>query len=430
MKSILIIEDDIIFSRTIGNWLVKQGMRVESVTKLSDAKKSVREKEYDLILADLRLPDGNSTLFLEWLNDENYTIPFLIMTNYGQVENAVQAMQLGAVNYLCKPIRPDKLSEAIFNVLSKSHEENEFYRGESPQALELYKKLKLVALSDYSILIRGASGVGKEHVAREIHDQSHRHSKPYITVDCGAIPEELAASEFFGHRKGAYTGAESDTPGLFRAADGGTLFLDEIGNLSYKTQTLLLRALQEKTYKPLGSTHEYAFNIRLIAATNENLEKAIKEGRFREDLFYRLNEFTLSLPRLSECKEDILPMANFFLRRASEKLKRHFQGFDHLAETALEQYPWFGNIRELKNTINRAALIAERQWITVKDLSLDLSIEPEEEPEDVTEQEKEKEKVILLQTLERTGNNRSKAAKMLKLSRTTFYEKLRKYHII
>ena len=430
MKSILIIEDDIIFSRTIGNWLVKQGMRVESVTKLSDAKKSVREKEYDLILADLRLPDGNSTLFLEWLNDENYTIPFLIMTNYGQVENAVQAMQLGAVNYLCKPIRPDKLSEAIFNVLSKSHEENEFYRGESPQALELYKKLKLVALSDYSILIRGASGVGKEHVAREIHDQSHRHSKPYITVDCGAIPEELAASEFFGHRKGAYTGAESNTPGLFRAADGGTLFLDEIGNLSYKTQTLLLRALQEKTYKPLGSTHEYAFNIRLIAATNENLEKAIKEGRFREDLFYRLNEFTLTLPRLSECKEDILPMANFFLRRASEKLKRHFQGFDHLAETALEQYPWFGNIRELKNTINRAALIAERQWITVKDLSLDLSIEPEEEPEDVTEQEKEKEKVILLQTLERTGNNRSKAAKMLKLSRTTFYEKLRKYHII
>ena len=428
MKSILIIEDDIIFSRTIGNWLVKQGMRVESVTKLSDAKKSVREKEYDLILADLRLPDGNSTLFLEWLNDENYTIPFLIMTNYGQVENAVQAMQLGAVNYLCKPIRPDKLSEAIFNVLSKSHEENEFYRGESPQALELYKKLKLVALSDYSILIRGASGVGKEHVAREIHDQSHRHSKPYITVDCGAIPEELAASEFFGHRKGAYTGAESDTPGLFRAADGGTLFLDEIGNLSYKTQTLLLRALQEKTYKPLGSTHEYAFNVRFIAATNENLEKAIKEGRFREDLFYRLNEFTLTLPRLSECKEDILPMANFFLRRASEKLKRHFQGFDRLAETALEQYPWFGNIRELKNTINCAALIAESQWITVKDLSLDLSIETEEEPEDATEQEKEK--VILLQTLERTGNNRSKAAKMLKLSRTTFYEKLRKYHII
>lgn len=428
MKSILIIEDDIIFSRTISNWLSKQGMRVESVTKISDAKKSVREKEYDLILADLRLPDGNSTTFLEWLNNKNYTIPFLIMTNYGQVENAVQAMQLGAANYLCKPIQPDKLSEAISKVFSKPHEENEFYRGESLQALELYRKLKLVALSDYSVLIRGASGVGKEHVAREIHDQSHRHNKPYITVDCGAIPEELAASEFFGHCKGAYTGAESDTSGLFRIADGGTLFLDEIGNLSYKTQTLLLRALQERTYKSLGSTYERTFDVRLIAATNENLEKAIKEGRFREDLFHRINEFTLTLPRLSECKEDILPMANFFLKHASERLKRHFQGFDHLAETALEQYPWSGNIRELKNTVNCAALVTESQWITVKDLNLDFSIELEEEPEDITEQEKEK--VMLLQTLERTGNNRSKAAKMLKLSRTTFYEKLRKYHII
>lgn len=428
MKSILVIEDDIIFSRTIGNWLVKQGMRVESVTKLSDAKKSVREKEYDLILADLRLPDGNSTTFLEWLNDKHYTTPFLIMTNYGQVENAVQAMQLGAVNYLCKPVLPDKLMEAVSKVFSRSHEKNEFYRGESPQALGLYKKLKLVALSDYSVLIRGASGVGKEHVAREIHDQSHRRSKPYIPADCGAIPEELAASEFFGHRKGAYTGAETDMPGLFQRADGGTLFLDEIGNLSYKTQTLLLRTLQEKTYKPLGSTHEHTFDIRLIAATNENLEKAIKEGRFREDLFHRLNEFTLTLPRLSECKEDILPMANFFLKQASEKLKRHFQGFDRLAETALEQYPWSGNIRELKNTVNRAALIAESLWITVKDLNLDLSIELEEEQEDATNQEKEK--IMLLQVLARTGNNRSKAAKMLKLSRTTFYEKLRKYHII
>lgn len=428
MKNILIIEDDVVFSRTISNWLTKQGMKTESVTKLADAKKSVREKEYDLILADLRLPDGNSTTLLEWLNNHDYTIPFLIMTNYGQVENAVQAMQLGAVNYLCKPIQPDKLSELISKVFNKPHEENEFYRGESPQALELYKRLKLVALSDYSVLIRGASGVGKEHVAREIHDLSHRHGKLYIPADCGAIPEELAASEFFGRCKGAYTGAETDMPGLFQRANGGTLFLDEIGNLSYKTQTLLLRTLQEKTYKPLGSTHEHTFDIRLVAATNEDLEKAIREGRFREDLFHRLNEFTLTLPRLSECKEDILPMANFFLQHASEKQKRHFQGFDRLAETAIGQYSWPGNIRELKNTINSAALVAESQWITAKDLDLDLSVEPEVEPVDVTEQEKEKS--MLLQTLEQTGNNRSKAARMLKLSRTTFYEKLRKYQIV
>lgn len=428
MKNILIIEDDVIFSRTISNWLTKQGMKTDSVTKLSDARKSVKEKEYDLILADLRLPDGNSTTLLEWLNERHYAIPFLIMTNYGQVENAVRAMQLGAVNYLCKPVRPDTLSQTIAQVFNNPHEENEFYRGESPQTLQLYKRLKLVALSDYSVLIRGASGVGKEHVAREIHDQSHRYGKPYVSADCGAIPEELAASEFFGHRKGAYTGAESDMPGLFQRAEGGTLFLDEIGNLSYRTQTLLLRALQEKTYKSLGAIHEYTFDVRLIAATNENLEKAIKEGRFREDLFHRLNEFTLTLPRLSECKEDILPMANFFLGHAAEKQKRHIQGFDRLAEAALEQYPWPGNIRELKNAINGAVLMAEGQWIRAEDLNLDLTVKSEEKPVDMAEEEKEK--MLLLQTLERTGNNRSKAARMLKLSRTTFYEKLKKYQII
>ena len=428
MKNILIIEDDVVFGRTISNWLAKQGMKTENATKLSNARKAIKEKEYDLILADLRLPDGNSTQLLEWMNEHHYAIPFLIMTNYGQVENAVQAMQLGAINYLCKPVHPDKLLELIAKVFNKPYEENEFYRGESPQTLQLYKRLKLVALSDYSVLIRGASGVGKEHVAREIHNQSHRRSKPFIPADCGAIPEELAASEFFGHRKGAYTGAESNMPGLFQRAEGGSLFLDEIGNLSYKTQTMLLRTLQEKTYKPLGSTHERTFNIRLIAATNENLEKAIKEGRFREDLFHRLNEFTLTLPRLSECKEDILPLANFFLKHASKEQKRHIQGFDRLAEAALGQYAWPGNIRELKNTVNRAVLLAESPWITVDNLNLNLKMEPEEEPEDMAEEEREK--ALLLQTLEHTGNNRSKAARMLRLSRTTLYEKLKKYHIV
>lgn len=258
--------------------------------------------------------------------------------------------------------------------------------------------------------------------------KSHRRNKPYVPADCGAIPEELAASEFFGHRKGAYTGAESDMAGLFQRTERDTLFLDEIGNLSYRTQPLLLRALQEKTYKSLGSTHEHTFNIRLIAATNEKLEKAIKEGRFREDLFHRLNEFTLTLPRLSECKEDILPMANFFLKHALEEQKRYIQDFDCLAEAALEQYPCPGNIRELKNTINGAVLLTKASGYTAEDLNLIPMLEPEEEPVDMAEEEKEK--TLLRQTLERTGNNRSKAAKMLKLSRTTFYEKLRKYQII
>lgn len=309
-RTILIIEDDIIFSRSISNWLKKKNMETECVAHLSSARRKLSSGEYDLVLADLRLPDGNSTELLRWIHEKHLNIPFLIMTNYGQVENAVEAMQLGAANYLCKPIQPDRLLESIGKVFSRiKHDINEFYHGESDKAREMYRQISLVAASDISVLLRGASGTGKEHIAREMHEQSRRKYKPYVTVDCGAIPEELAASEFFGHRKGSFTGADSDKPGLFQEADGGTLFLDEIGNLSYKTQMLLLRALQEKCYKQVGSTKERRFDIRLLAATNENLEKAITEGRFREDLFHRLNEFTIRVPLLSECPEDILPMA-------------------------------------------------------------------------------------------------------------------------
>lgn len=427
MKTILIIEDDIVFSRSISNWLVKKGMKTECVATLANARKAIEQKEFDLILADLRLPDGNSTSLLQWMNGKYYSIPFLIMTNYGQVENAVTAMQLGAINYLCKPVQPDKLLALITEILDKNDNQQDFYRGESPKAHEMYRLIELVACADISVLLRGDSGTGKEHIAAEIHARSHRKNKPYLAIDCGAISDELAASEFFGHQKGAFTGAESDKVGLFRAVDGGTLFLDEIGNLSYKTQMLLLRALQEKRCKPVGSTKEYPFDIRLVAATNENLEKAIEEGRFREDLFHRLNEFTLRIPTLAECREDILPLADFFLKLTCVKTHKSFCGFDRLAEAALLEYPWPGNIRELKNVIGRAVLICQEQWISVSDLNLEISL-PKEEETQWTEEEKEK--TLLLQTLEKTGDNRSKAARLLNISRTTLYEKLKKYHII
>lgn len=427
MKTILIIEDDIVFSRSISNWLVKKGMKTECVATLANARKAIGKKEFDLILADLRLPDGNSTSLLKWMNEKYYSIPFLIMTNYGQVENAVTTMQLGAINYLCKPVQPDNLLALITEILDKNDNEQEFYRGESPKAHEMYRLIEMIACADISVLLRGASGTGKEHIAAEIHARSHRKNKPYLAIDCGAISDELAASEFFGHQKGAFTGAESDKVGLFRAVNGGTLFLDEIGNLSYKTQMLLLRALQEKRCKPVGSTKEYSFDIRLVAATNENLEKAIGEGRFREDLFHRLNEFTLRIPTLAECREDILPLAYFFLKLTCAKAHKSFRGFDRLAEAALLEYPWPGNIRELKNVIGRAVLICQEQWISVSDLNLEISL-PKEEETQWTEEEKEK--ALLLQTLEKTGDNRSKAARLLNVSRTTLYEKLRKYHII
>lgn len=427
MKTILIIEDDIVFSRSISNWLVKKGMKTDCVTTLANARKAIGQKEFDLILADLRLPDGNSTSLLEWMNGKHYSIPFLIMTNYGQVENAVTAMQLGAINYLCKPVQPDRVLALITEILDKNdNRQQDFYRGESPKAHEMYRLIEMIASADISVLLRGDSGTGKEHIAAEIHARSHRKNKPYLAIDCGAIPDELAASEFFGHQKGAFTGAESDKTGLFRTVDGGTLFLDEIGNLSYKTQMLLLRALQEKRCKPVGSTKEYSFDIRLVAATNENLEKAIEEGRFREDLFHRLNEFTLRIPTLAECREDILPLACFFLKLACAKARKSFRGFDRLAETALKEYPWPGNIRELKNVIGRAVLISQEQWISVSDLNLEISL-PKEEERRWMEEEKEKE--LLLQALKKAGDNRSKAARMLDISRTTLYEKLKKYHI-
>ena len=372
MKTILIIEDDIVFSRSISNWLVKKGMKTECVATLANARKAIGQKEFDLILADLRLPDGNSTSLLKWMNEKYYSIPFLIMTNYGQVENAVTTMQLGAINYLCKPVQPDNLLALITEILDKNDNEQEFYRGESPKAHEMYRLIEMIACADISVLLRGASGTGKEHIAAEIHARSHRKNKPYLAIDCGAISDELAASEFFGHQKGAFTGAESDKVGLFRAVNGGTLFLDEIGNLSYKTQMLLLRAL-------------------------------------------------------AECREDILPLAYFFLKLTCAKAHKSFRGFDRLAEAALLEYPWPGNIRELKNVIGRAVLICQEQWISVSDLNLEISL-PKEEETQWTEEEKEK--ALLLQTLEKTGDNRSKAARLLNVSRTTLYEKLRKYHII
>ena len=413
MKAILIVEDDITFGMMLKTWLGKKGFEVSSVSNIARARKHIESQTVDLVLSDLRLPDYEGIDLLKWMNDRGLDIPLIIMTGYADIQSAVLAMKLGARDYIAKPVNPEELLKKISEALqtertptahsaakmsskkvspASSKETTEtrraYLEGESDAAKQLYNYVGLVAPTNMSVLINGSSGTGKEYVAHRIHQLSKRSDKPFIAVDCGSIPKELAASEFFGHVKGSFTGALTDKTGAFVAANGGTIFLDEIGNLSYEVQIQLLRALQERKIRPVGSTQEISVDIRLVSATNENLEKAIGEGRFREDLFHRLNEFTLRIPTLAECREDILPLAYFFLKLTCAKAHKSFRGFDRLAEAALLEYPWPGNIRELKNVIGRAVLICQEQWISVSDLNLEISL-PKEEETQWTEEEKE-----------------------------------------
>lgn len=285
--------------------------------------------------------------------------------------------------------------------------------------------VRLVAPADsLSVLIRGASGTGKEWVARRIHALGGRSDAPFVAVDCGALPRELAASELFGHKKGTFTGATEDKTGMFTAANHGTLFLDEIGNLNMETQVLLLRALQEKRYRPLGGKEEIQADIRLLTATNEDLERAISEGRFREDLFHRLNEFPLHVPSLRECADDIIPLAGFFLSYANEELGKKVKEFDMDVRKAFRAYSWPGNIRELKSVVRRACVLAQDEWITLKDINLPVEIKPSDNYRlDMERTELE----AIVKALETTGNDRKAASRLLGISRSTLYLKLKKY---
>lgn len=306
METVLIVEDDRVYARATTNWLVKNGINARYVLSVDNAKEFLGNHDVDLVLSDFRFDNGNGMELLEWMNTHGYRIPFLIMTGYGDIPGAVEAVKKGVVDYLPKPVQTEKVLSIIRKALERKRRDGNtkqrFYTSKSPLALRLQEHIRLVAPVDtLAVLIRGASGTGKEYVARQIHVLSGRSDASFIAVDCGVLPKELAASELFGHVKGAFTGATENKTGMFAAANHGTLFLDEVGNLNAEVQRALLRALQEKRYRPVGGKEEIQTDIRLVAATNEDLEKAIAEGRFREDLFYRLNEFPLHVPLLAEC---------------------------------------------------------------------------------------------------------------------------------
>ena len=388
MKHILIVEDDTTFAVMLQTWLSKKKFSVASVSGIAAAKKTLIESSVDLVLCDLRLPDGDGIDLLEWVSNRSVNVPLIVMTSYAAIPSAVQAMKLGARDYISKPVNPEDLLQKInevFNAGVKTGkqipvsesvpEETNYLEGQSEAARQLYTYVKLVAPTSMSVLINGASGTGKEYVAKRIHQLSKRSEKPFVAIDCGAIPKELAASEFFGHKKGSFTGAIEDKVGAFIEADGGTIFLDEIGNLSYDVQVQLLRVLQERRVKPIGTTTEVKVDVRLIAATNEDLKAAIKSGAFREDLYHRINEFTIYMPRLCERGEDIPLFANFFLDQANRELEKPVPGFLPEAMERISQYTWPGNLREMRNTVMRAALLAQGNPIRVEHLGIDMNID-------------------------------------------------------
>ena len=308
MLSILIIEDDITFSLMLKTWLGKKGFVVESASLIQEAKRKIADTKFDLIISDLRLPDDDGIDLLKWLKEKGLSIPLIIMTGYAEIQTAVQAMKLGAADYIAKPLNPDELLGKIRELLGGDEKRPVAEDRREPVRQPVSDSLYIEGQSR-AVLVTGASGTGKEYIARRIHEQSNRRSAPFVAVDCGAIPKDLAASEFFGHVKGSFTGAVDNKVGAFVAAQGGTIFLDEIGNLTYEVQVQLLRALQERRVKPVGSNQEIPINVRLVSATNENLRMAIDRGEFREDLYHRINEFTVRIPDLKERKEDLLLFA-------------------------------------------------------------------------------------------------------------------------
>lgn len=445
MPKILLIEDDISFCKLLERFLKKKAFDVTIAFSADEARLYIKKETFDLILTDLRLPDADGITLMSEFKTSHPEIPVILMTGYSDVNTAVKAIKNGAADYISKPFNPDEVLLVITNALQTAPNEkvvpkekkatnkqvpaeNEFVKGISVASKKLLEHIKLVSPTDMSVLIIGESGTGKEIIAKSIHQQSHRKNNNFIAVDCGAIPKELAASEFFGHLKGSFTGAISDKTGYFEAANGGTIFLDEIGNLSYENQIQLLRALQERKIKPVGSNKEINVDIRIITATNEDLREAVKNGDFREDLYHRINEFSIQSPSLTDRGEDLMVFADYFLEKANQQLNKDIIGFSPEVVAIFQKYSWPGNLRELQNCIKRATLLSQGDFIESDVLPIEFfQTEKKGSSESFSLSENEREAII--HALSRTQNNKSEAAKLLKITRKTLYNKLKQYNI-
>lgn len=429
-------------------WFERNDFSVTLCTGMVAAQEELSRTAYKVVLSDLRLPDGDGIMLLTWLNETGLSVPVIMMTGYGEIQTAVAAIKLGAFDFLEKPINPSLLTQKIEAVFASAneapsprkkpaaaydqHRENDqIVFGQSPQSTQMYSHIDLVAPTQLAVMIMGESGTGKEHVAQMIHRRSARSAGPYVAVDCGSLSMELAPSELFGHKKGSFTSAIENKTGFFSAASGGTLFLDEVGNLPYGVQMQMLRALQEKKIRPVGTSSDIEVDVRIITATNEDLEKAIGEGRFREDLYHRLNEFMIKVPPLRDCVEDIAIYADHFREEANRELDRRVQSVSAEALGRLQRYAWPGNLRELRNVIRRAVLFSTGDSITLDSLPFlsEMKKEPEKDTDVSLSAEPGKEKEKIIRALKRVNGNKTKAARLLEIDRKTLYNKIHLYNI-
>lgn len=444
-SKILVVDDDTAFCIMLKTFLQKKGFDVSNAFNVQEAEEAIQRQFFDVILTDIRLPDSDGLNILRSVKEKSLSTQVILMTGYTDIKTAVNAMKQGAFDYVGKPINPDEILHTINQALKKQVSKSNtaasqtakeepaqqtlpFVKGTSTDSARLHEHIKLVAPTNMSVLIIGDSGTGKEYIAHSIHIQSKRASKPYIPVDCGAIPKELASSEFFGHIKGSFTGAVTDKTGHFEAANGGTLFLDEVGNLPYEVQVQLLRALQERKIKPVGSSQEIQVDIRVIAATNEDLAEAVRKGEFREDLYHRLNEFCIKVPRLADRKQDIMIFANHFLAMANDELEKEVEGFDQDVIDLFKSYDWPGNLREMKNIIKRSVLLAKSSIINLDVLPQEMQ-EVSAGKNTLSGYTKDNEEQAIKTALQKANYNKSKAAKLLDIDRKTLYNKLKLYNI-
>jgi len=465
MKKILIIDDEVNVALLLSKFLTRNGFEVTTASTGTSGMEYLKNGDFNLVLCDFRLEDTDGREMLKNIKTQYPQTGVIIITGYSDIKMAVELIKMGAYDYITKPLYPDEILNTINKAIEthyalvedktkpeppaasdKSKESKkkafagEFVLGTSKVSKELLRQIELVAPTNYSVIIMGESGTGKESVAKSIHLNSPRYNQPFVAMDCGSLTKELAASEFFGHEKGSFTGALYTKIGHFEMANGGTLFLDEVGNLSYEIQAALLRTVQERKVKRIGSTKEINLDVRIIIATNENLQEGIQKGKFREDLYHRFNEFSIYIPPLRERGSDIMLLAAHFLKLANHELGRNVLTFSPEVTECFMNYRWQGNIRELKNVVRRATLLTEGDEIQMKALPLEISnykipvyeygnssdsSEAKENRHDLKNAALEAEYETILKVLREVNFNKTKAAEVLNIDRKTLYNKMK-----